>query len=135
MITGIAHACFRVTDLDTAIDFYTNKLGLRHAFDFKNADGKRFGVYLRAGRRTFIELFVGKYERPAAPPSYQHLCLEVDDFNGTVDTLKSRGVGVTGVALGSDHSWQAWITDPDGNRMELHGYTRESWQAPWLDDR
>jgi hypothetical protein len=31
-----------------------------------------------------------------------------------------------------DHSWQAWITDPDGNKIELHDYTPESWQAPFL---
>jgi catechol 2,3-dioxygenase-like lactoylglutathione lyase family enzyme len=124
-----------VKDLDAAIAFYTGKLGLKHAFDFKDPQGKRFGVYLRAGRRTFIELFTGKYERPAQPPSYQHLCLEVDDFDKTVETLKSRGVEVTGVKLGDDHSWQAWINDPDGNRMELHGYTKESWQAPWLEGK
>jgi hypothetical protein len=32
------------------------------------------------------------------------------------------------VSLGSDQSWQAWLADPDGNRIELHAYTPESKQ-------
>ncbi len=35
--------------------------------------------------------------------------------------------------MGSDHSWQAWLSDPDGNRVELHQYTPESWQTPALE--
>jgi hypothetical protein len=31
-----------------------------------------------------------------------------------------------------DRSHQAWIVDPDGNRIELHGYTPESKQNGWL---
>ena len=46
--------------------------------------------------------------------------------------LRGRGVEVSDPKLGSDQSWQAWITDPDGNRIELHDYTAESWQAPHL---
>jgi hypothetical protein len=33
------------------------------------------------------------------------------------------------VKMGSDHSWQAWLADPDGNRIELHAYTPESNQV------
>ena len=57
MIKSVAHVCLRVQDLDTALDFYENKLGLERAFDFVNDKGKRFGVYLRVGERSFIELF------------------------------------------------------------------------------
>jgi predicted enzyme related to lactoylglutathione lyase len=39
---------------------------------------------------------------------------------------------ITTPALGSDGSWQAWLADPDGNRIELHMYTPESKQAPHL---
>ena len=132
MITGIAHVCYVVKDLDASIAFYRDKLGLTPAFDFINDKGERFGIYLHVGGRTFIELFVGDLAERAPKQSYQHLCLEVDDFDATVAELRSREVEVTNVNLGSDKSWQAWITDPDGNRMELHGYTPESKQGPWL---
>lgn len=42
------------------------------------------------------------------------------------------GVEVGDITFGSDQSWQAWLKDPDGNNIELHGYTPESKQTPWL---
>ena len=128
MIKGIAHVCFTVSDLEASIDFYQNKLGFSHAFDFINDEGKRFGVYLHMGGRNFIELFAGKLEERAKGQTYRHFCAEVDDINTTVAELRSKGVEVSDAKLGSDNSWQAWITDPDGNRIELHQYTATSKQ-------
>ena len=135
MITGIAHACFVVRNLDAALEFYQRQLGLTHAFDFKNEQGVRTGVYLLLGRRTFIELFQGTHADASDAPSYKHICLEVDDIQATVKTLRKNAVQVTDPILGKDQSFQAWMTDPDGNRIELHQYTATSWQATWLDKR
>jgi hypothetical protein len=41
-------------------------------------------------------------------------------------------VEVGDITLGSDGSYQAWLKDPDGNRIELHGYTADSLQKPFL---
>ena len=117
MITGIAHACYTVSDLERSIAFYRDGLGLEPAFDFTNEEGRRFGLYLHAGGRNFIELFEGQLGERA---------------EGTVAALRARGVEVSDPKLGGDQSWQAWIADPDGNRFELHQYTPESWQAPSL---
>jgi catechol 2,3-dioxygenase-like lactoylglutathione lyase family enzyme len=132
MITGLAHACFTVEDLDASIEFYVNKLGLGHAFDFVNDQQERFGVYLHVGGRSFIELFAGQVDDPQSKGSYRHLCLEVDDIRATVEVFRQAGVEVEPIKLGSDRSWQAWLTDPDGNRIELHQYTPESKQTPHL---
>ena len=132
MITGLAQVCFVVKSLDASIAFYSDALGMTQAFEFINEQGKRFGIYLHAGRRNFIELFEGTPEPADGKPSFQHICLEVDDIEQTVATLKARGVDVSPITLGSDHSWQAWLTDPYGNRIELHGYTAESKQASWV---
>jgi glyoxylase I family protein len=132
MITGMAHACFTVSDLERSLEFYRDALGLKPAFDFINAEGRRFGIYLHLGRRNFIELFEGQLGERADGQSYRHICLEVDDIESTVQTLRDRGIEVSDPKLGGDQSWQAWITDPDGNRIELHHYTAESKQAPHL---
>jgi len=128
MITGLAHVCFTVADLEASIAFYQDKLGFSHAFDFINNDGKRFGVYLHIGGRNFIELFEGKLDQPAKGQPYRHICLEVNDIKATASELRSQDVEVSEVKMGSDNSWQAWLTDPDGNRIELHEYTPESKQ-------
>jgi len=128
MIIGLAHVCFTVSKLEVSIEFYQNKLGFKHAFDFINESGKRFGVYLHIGGRSFIELFEGKLEQQAKGQSYRHICLEVKDIKDTAISLRSQGIEVSEVKMGSDNSWQAWLSDPDGNRIELHEYTSESKQ-------
>jgi glyoxylase I family protein len=132
MITGLAHACFRVADLDRSLKFYRDGLGLSLAFEFKNDAGRRTGLYLKAGGRNFIELFEGKPLPPTDGQSFRHICLEVDDMDATVKAFRAQGIEVTDPKLGLDQSYQAWLTDPDGNKMELHAYTPKSWQAPHL---
>ena len=132
MILGLAHVCFVVSDLNRALEFYGDKLGLKVAFEFRHATGERYGVYLKAGPRSFIEMFQGTLAPRAEKQSYGHLCLEVDDVANTVIELRAKGIECTDTKLGMDQSWQAWIADPDGNRIELHGYTPKSWQTPHL---
>ena len=132
MITALAHACFTVSDLERALRFYRDGLGLKEAFDFVNDAGHRFGVYLHLGGRNFIELFEGQLGERADKQSFKHICLEVDDIQTTVAALRQNGIEVSEIKMGGDHSYQAWITDPDGNRIELHHYTPESWQTPHL---
>ena len=133
MITSIAHLCLAVENLDAMEDFYVNKLGLPKAFDFiDEKDGHRYGLYLKAGGRTFIELFEGKKPGYSDICAYRHICLEVDDINKTVAEIRARGGKTTDPELGKDNSWQAWIGDPEGNAIELHCYTKDSWQAPHL---
>ena len=132
MIMGLAHVCFIVADLERAVAFYRDKLGFEPAFDFVNAQGAEFGQYLHAGRGTFVELFQGELKPVAEGQSYRHLCLQVDDIQATSAELRRRGVEVSEVKKGTDNSWQAWLADADGNRIELHQYTPESKQGPWV---
>ena len=130
MIKGIAHTCFNTADLAPIIAFY-NAIGLPVAFEFRRDDGSLFGVYFRAGNRTFIEFFVDK-RRPADAANYRHICFEVDDINQTVADIRAKGISISDPKMGSDNSWQAWLADPDGNPIELHAYTPASWQTPHL---
>jgi catechol 2,3-dioxygenase-like lactoylglutathione lyase family enzyme len=132
MITNMAHACFTVTDLDRAQQFYADGLGLTPAFDYVDENGRRYGLYLYLGGRSFIELFTGELGAAAQGQSFRHICLEVDDMQATVAQLRGRGIEVTEPKLGKDRSWQAWVTDPDGNWIELHDYNPDSKQTPWV---
>lgn len=123
----IAHVNLKARKLDEAVAFYSDGLGLERVFDFKGRDGHVFGCYLRLAPDSYIEIF----EEPTfdgKAGGIAHFCLEVDDMAQTVKTLRERGVAVTDPKLGADQSWQAWITDPSGNRFELHQYTAASSQ-------
>ena len=130
MIKGFAHICFNVLDLEKSIKFYSGALGFKHGFDFINDKGVRFGVYLHIGGRNFIELFENKDVLPAKDTSYKHFCLEVDNLEETVKELNSKNIATTPIKLGSDNSYQSWLEDPDGNKIELHYYTPKSKQLP-----
>jgi catechol 2,3-dioxygenase-like lactoylglutathione lyase family enzyme len=133
MVKALAHVCFTVSDLEASVAFYQEALGLTPAFDFVNDEGRRYGVYLHIGGRSFIEMFQGEPAERAERQSYSHLCLEVEDVAAAVEALRGQGIEITDAVLGGDGSWQAWLADPDGNRIELHGYTPDSRQGPWVD--
>ena len=132
MVTALAHVCFTVRDLDASFDFYANKLGFTHAFDFINGQGGRHGCYLQIGGRSFIELCQGNYEEPKGG-SYRHFCLEVGDIKQAGLRLAKNGYAATRKTLGADRSWQMWTTDPSGVRIELHQYTKASSQVTHKD--
>lgn len=134
MIKALAHVCFTVSNLDASEAFYRDKLGFKPAFDFRNDQGRRTGLYLHIAGRSFLELFEGELDEPAPCQRYRHLCLEVDDIEIAAETLRESGVEVSQPKLGADNSYQAWITDPDGNRIELHAYTPQSRQSAHLQE-
>ncbi|NMB26073.1 MAG: VOC family protein [Firmicutes bacterium] len=133
MITGIAHAAFRVENLDASIEFYTNILGLKEAFRLVHDDGEPWLVYLQINANTFIELFPnGTQKMPVTRESigFAHLCLHVDDMPATLAELRRRGLPCPGEAtMGKDGNWQYWIEDPDGNPIELMQIMGDSLQV------
>lgn len=46
---------------------------------------------------------------------------------------KSNSTCITDKKMGWDNSWQAWITDPNGIKIELHQYTDKSSQIVGSD--
>ena len=49
-----------------------------------------------------------------------HLCLEVDSIDAAVAELEGAGVPlISPKKRGADGNMQAWVEDPDGNRIEL----------------
>ena len=63
MITGLAHLCFTVSNLEKSVAFYRDMLGLTPAFDYIDENGHWYGQYLHVGERTFIELAVAKRKK------------------------------------------------------------------------
>lgn len=132
MIEGIGHVAYVVSDLEASLDFYCNKLGFKKAFTLNNDKGELWIVYLKINENTFIELFPSREQlKPVADhTTYKHLCLRVDDIHSTIEELKGRGMKLTGEPKkGKDGNYQYWLTDPDGNRIELMQIMPDSLQA------
>lgn len=127
MIEGIAHICISAVDLAETERFYCSGLGFHKAFDFIRGDDV-FGFYLEVANRTFIEVFRQEGEPGTGAMPIRHICFEVSDIDSIIEHLQAQKYEVTEKRLGADQSWQAWVTDPSGVRIELHEYTDKSSQ-------
>ncbi|MCL5946946.1 MAG: VOC family protein [Chloroflexi bacterium] len=135
MINGIGHVAFRVSNLEAAKRFYCDILGFRHAFDM-DREGKPWITYIYINNGQFIELFPDDSgEDLTNRGSYRHFQLEVDDIVQTITELERRGLPSTGVSprRGRDGNLQYWVTDPDGNRIELMQVEPDSLQRQAID--
>jgi catechol 2,3-dioxygenase-like lactoylglutathione lyase family enzyme len=139
MIQRLAHLCFMTHRLPAMTAFYRDVLGLPIKFALKHDDGTEFGYYFSAGHTSFVEIFDragavrqwGGEARPLRPHAgsfYHHFCLEVARLEAFCGRLRANGVEVSPVTVGMDHSKQAWLSDPDGNVIELMEYTTRSLQ-------
>jgi lactoylglutathione lyase len=130
-IVDLGHPAFACHDLDASLAFYA-KMGIEESFRLLRDDGSVMLVYLHVAGDRFIEVFPGgpsPEERPEKQ-SFMHICLSVDDLNATVESLREQGVAIdTEPTMGLDFNMQAWIADPDGNKIELMQYSPESPQV------
>lgn len=111
-VLGVHHVSLNVADVDAAIAFYAETLGLgvrgdRPAFGFG-------GAWLDVGDQQ-IHLI-----EAATPQNLgQHLALQVADLDATVVELRDLGVEVSDPSpVGPGR--QAFLLDPSGNAVELY---------------
>jgi lactoylglutathione lyase len=122
-IVGLAHVAIKVTDLDRSLDFYINKLGFPEMLRLHKDDGSTWLVYLRITDDQYLEVFPGA-ENDRAPGwdanGMNHMCLSVEDIDAVVERIEAAGISLLlPLKLAVDGNRQAWIEDPDGNRIEL----------------
>lgn len=122
-IVGLAHVAIKVTDLDRSLDFYINKLGFPEMLRLHKDDGSTWLVYLRITDEQYLEVFPGA-ENDRAPGwdanGINHMCLAVEDIDAVVRRIEAAGISLLlPLKLAVDGNRQAWIEDPDGNRIEL----------------
>jgi catechol 2,3-dioxygenase-like lactoylglutathione lyase family enzyme len=110
--TAVHHVSINVDDVDAALGFYTEVLGL-----VQRKDRPELGIdgaWLDAGGQQ-VHLI-------GAPPPQnvgQHFALRVDDIDASIAELRDRGITVSdAMAVGTGR--QAFLEDPSGNVVELH---------------
>ena len=127
-VKQIAHVCIFAHDLEATRDFYRRVLGLDTQFDFLR-DGEVFGFYLNAGGRSHVEVFRKEEARSVESDRIDHLCLEVEDLDAAIAHVRAAGVEPTRPKrLGCDDTYQCWLVDPNGVKIELFEYTARSAQ-------
>jgi catechol 2,3-dioxygenase-like lactoylglutathione lyase family enzyme len=109
---AVHHVSINVTDVDEAMRFYVDKLGLA-----PRTDRPQLGIggaWLDAGGQQ-LHLIQAETPRPLG----QHFALLVRDLIETIEELRAEGVAVSDPSpVGPNR--QAFLNDPAGNMVELH---------------
>jgi lactoylglutathione lyase len=136
-INGLGHVAIKVTDLDRSLDYYINKLGFPEMLRLRKDDGSVWLVYLRITDHQYLEVFPGA-ESDRAPGwnanGMNHMCLTVDDIDAVLAQVDAAGLSLLlPLKTAVDGNRQAWLEDPDGNRIELMEMAPDSLQTKAID--
>jgi lactoylglutathione lyase len=115
------HTAYRVTDLTAALGFYET---LGYEVVRVESDEGASLTMLKFPTEEFVTLEL--VHRPTDEPvdvgtGFSHLVVQVNDLAGTVESLSRAGLrpGPVGEPGGADGPRTAFLTDPDGYRIEL----------------
>lgn len=115
------HTMLRVHDLEKAVDFFTNKLGLRELRRHENQGGRFTLVFIAsgaAGDAAEIELTYN-WDEPAPYPTgrfFGHLAFEVENIYEACARLQTGGVDILRPPRDGR---MAFVKSPDGHSVEL----------------
>jgi catechol 2,3-dioxygenase-like lactoylglutathione lyase family enzyme len=137
IVESLGHVAMGISDVQPALHFYIDQLGLKEAFRLNSPDGKPYLIYLRvADTNTFVELFPGKISAASVPPTIvNHLGFFVKDLQATLHALQERGYPLPDDAfekakkVQADNTLLYFIRDPDGNKIELSQLRPDSLQV------
>lgn len=121
----VLHTMLRVVDLDRAIAFYTDVLGMKLLRKHDNEEYKytlAFVGYADETEQAVIELTYNwgtdSYDQGTA---FGHIAIGVDDIYATCEAIRAASGNITrepGPVLGGSTEI-AFVTDPDGYKIEL----------------
>ena len=110
---AVNHITYNVTDLDRALRFWEDVLGVKQIP--KMVDSDRL-LWLQVPSGTMIHIILND-EAPSRPS--HHSAFEVDDIEAAERAMKAQGLETTPISTRNDGQRSFNINDPDGNRIEI----------------
>jgi catechol 2,3-dioxygenase-like lactoylglutathione lyase family enzyme len=112
---------YMVTDVDQAVDFYTQRLG----FSLTKSWAPAIAMVSRGDLTVWLSGPPSSAARPMPdgrtpePGGWNRLVIETDDIHGMVNRLKEAGVTFRNEVISGPGGSQVLIEDPSGNPIEL----------------
>ena len=121
-IETIHHTAVIVTDVDRAKGFYGGILGLR---ELPRPDFGFDGVWYQVGEGQELHLIVHPEARTVRGTTTidgrdGHFAMRVGSYAKTLEHLRAHGVACRELPLNPTPWAQIYVTDPDGNVIELN---------------
>lgn len=119
LVTGVDFVSVPTRDLETAMDFYGDVLGLQPSKKWQGPGEAPLGAEFETGTVTIALI---DCERLGIPfqPNKAPIAFQVRDVEAARAELESRGVSFSGETIDSGVCHQAIFEDPDGNTLDLH---------------
>ena len=116
------HIAFQVSDMDSSISFYTQKLGFKLKSRSTNEEEKEEYAFLEHedARLELIRNLKREYKKSEIKRPYcPHFCLEVEDMGSSVELLRKSNVPIVHGPMETkgDATW-VYFCDPDNNILE-----------------
>lgn len=117
------HCGFQVKNLDSAIEFYTEKLLFKLDYRAVNEKEQEEYAFLSLGkaRVELIQDLLNEYDIPAIKKPYcPHFCIEIDDMEKALADLKARDIKIIKgpLTIENEETW-VYFADPDNNVLEF----------------
>ncbi len=138
-----SHVSLNCTDPAAIERFYTKHFGFRRARVIPL--GQEQIVFLRAGN-VYLELFATREERPGpaagkdgpASPGVRHIAFKVENVDAKLRQMGQEARVTLGPLDFDDFipGWRtAWVSDPEGNVVEISQGYQDQDNPPALDGR
>jgi catechol 2,3-dioxygenase-like lactoylglutathione lyase family enzyme len=123
------HVAFKVADTERSVRWYADALGAKKIYQAEQQRDRPELMFLEFANGQCIELFPGGKNRlasPADPIGYIHFCLVLDNLEQALEHLAKMNVKPERKFIGRAKQRIAFISDPDGNSIELMEIPPES---------
>ena len=117
------HVAVPVSDMEAALQFYGEKLGLKFMFrEVDVVEQEDFAYFeLEGGNLELLKSLAHPFDKPDIKPPYcPHLALATSDMNATLRLIQERGLRLIKGPLKIEGkvTW-LYIADPDNNVIEF----------------
>lgn len=128
-VMSFDHVAFQVSDMDSSISFYTQKLGFKLNFRSTNEEEQEEYAFLEYGnaRIELIQNLKEEYQKPEIKKPYcPHFCLEIENMKQSVKILKKNNIHIIRgpLEIKDEETW-VYFSDPDNNILEYIQWNRK----------
>jgi predicted enzyme related to lactoylglutathione lyase len=116
IVTGVDFVSVPTQDLERAVEFYGDKLGLERSVYMPERNYAEF----ENGTVTFSVVNPEAMGIGPFRPNANHFALHVEDVAEARKALEERGVSFMGDIFDTGVCHMAFFNDPDGNALMLH---------------
>ena len=123
------HVAFKVADAEHSVRWYADAFGAKKIYHAEAQGDRPELMFLEFSTGQCVELFTGGKNILPSPPDpigYIHFCLVLDNLEQALEHLAKMNVQPERKFIGRAKQRIAFVSDPDGNSIELMEIPPES---------